>query len=139
MAGNQVTNLEPIAKMNWLTTLDITGNQVESLQAITTLRDLDMLLMSRNKVTDLAPLVDMCRKDAEGDRRFAPYLEVYLGENPIDEKKKVRTDRRTRVPRRGRLRQVALLWRPHGLIAASAALSLRCRVTAAIKMVSRNR
>ena len=47
-----------------------------------------MLLMSGNKVTDLAPLVDMCRKDAEGDRRFAPYLEVYLGENPIDEKKK---------------------------------------------------
>jgi hypothetical protein len=30
----------------------------------------------------------MCRKDAEGDRRFAPYMDVYLGENPIDEKKK---------------------------------------------------
>ena len=47
-----------------------------------------MLLMSKNKVADLGPLVEMCRKDAESDRRFAPYMEVYLGENPIDEKKK---------------------------------------------------
>lgn len=88
IAGNQVVNLEPVAKLGWLTTLDISGNQIESLQPITGLRELDMLLMSRNKVSDLTPLVDMCRKDAEGDRRFAPYLEVYLGENPIDEKKK---------------------------------------------------
>jgi len=28
----------------------------------------------------------MCRQDAEGDRRFAPYMEVYLGGNPIEEK-----------------------------------------------------
>jgi hypothetical protein len=44
-------------------------------------------LIGKNKLTDLEPLVSMCRKDAESDRRFAPYLEVYLGENPIDEKK----------------------------------------------------
>jgi len=31
--------------------------------------------------------VEMCKQDAEGDRRFAPYMEVYLGDNPIDEKK----------------------------------------------------
>ena len=47
-----------------------------------------MLLISNNKIADLGPLVDMCKKDAQGDRRFAPYLEVYLGGNPIDVKKK---------------------------------------------------
>ena len=44
--------------------------------------------MSKNKVKDLGPLVEMCRKDAEGDRRFAPYMEIYLGENPIGDKEK---------------------------------------------------
>ena len=52
-----------------------------------------MLLISGNKIADLGPLVEMCKKDAEGDRRFAPYLEVYLGGNPIDDKtKKTQTD-----------------------------------------------
>ena len=88
LADAEQTDLGPVGKLRWLTTLDIVGNQIESLEPLTTLRELDMLLMSRNKVADLGPLVEMCRKDAEGDRRFAPYMEVYLGENPIDEKKK---------------------------------------------------
>ncbi|MGB7326913.1 MAG: leucine-rich repeat domain-containing protein [Rubripirellula sp.] len=88
LAQNQISDLSPIGKFGWLTTLDITGNEVESLESLTELRELDMLMISRNKVKDLSPLVKMCRKDAEGDRRFSPYLEVYLGENPIDEKAK---------------------------------------------------
>ena len=103
---NQLTDLGPVGKLGWLTTLDIVGNQVESLEPLTTLRELDMLLMSKNKVADLSPLVDMCRKDAEGDRRFAPYMEVYLGENPIDEKKKAEQTKTARVVRRRCLRQV---------------------------------
>ncbi|TWU51321.1 leucine-rich repeat domain-containing protein [Rubripirellula reticaptiva] len=88
LSQNQISNLSPIRKFGWLTTLDITGNEVESLESLTELHELDILMMSRNKVKDLSPLVKMCRKDAEGDRRFAPYLDVYLGENPIDEKAK---------------------------------------------------
>ena len=79
--------------MRWLTTLDLTGNQLEKVDAISALSELDMLLISGNKIADLGPLVEMCKKDAEGDRRFAPYLEVYLGGNPIDDKtKKTQTD-----------------------------------------------
>ena len=83
---NQITDLAPVGKLKWLTTLQITGNQVESLAPLSELRELDMLLMSKNKVTDLGPLVEMCRQDAEGEKRFAPYLDVYLGENPIADK-----------------------------------------------------
>ena len=89
VAGNQLTDVSPVGKLRWLTTLDLTGNQVNALGPLTTLPELDMLLISRNKITDLGPLVEMCQKDAEGDRRFAPYLEVYLGGNPLDEKKTV--------------------------------------------------
>ena len=87
-SGNQLTDAGPVGKLRWLTTLDLTGNQLSSLAPLGTLPELDMLLVSGNKIADLGPLVEMCKKDAEGDRRFAPYLEVYLGGNPIDEKKK---------------------------------------------------
>ena len=36
----------------------------------------------------LGHAVIVFRQDAEGERRFAPFLEVYLGKNPIEEKKK---------------------------------------------------
>ena len=87
-SGNQLTDAGPVGKLRWLTTLDLAGNQLSSLAPLGTLPELDMLLISRNRITDLGPLIEMCKKDAEGDRRFAPYLEVYLGGNPVDEKKK---------------------------------------------------
>ncbi len=88
-SNNKITDLSPVEKLNWLTTLQITGNQVESLAPLSDLHELDMLLMAKNKVADLGPLVEMCRKDAEGKKRFAPYLKVYLGDNPITDKDKV--------------------------------------------------
>jgi len=34
--------------------------------------------MEGNPANDLAPLVSMVKRDAEGDKQFAPYLTVYL-------------------------------------------------------------
>jgi len=36
----------------------------------------------------VSPVVEMCVADAGGERRFAPYLEIYLGENPLNASKK---------------------------------------------------
>jgi Leucine-rich repeat (LRR) protein len=83
---NQLTELGPVGKLKWLTTLQITGNQIESLAPLAELRELDMLLMENNHITDLGPLVEMCRQDIEGEKRFAPYLDIYLSENPIADK-----------------------------------------------------
>ena len=88
IAKNQVSDLTVVGKLKWLTTLDVTGNKLTDLSALTALEDLDLLLVSKNKISDLGPLVKMCAADASGERRFAPYLEVYLGENPIDPTKK---------------------------------------------------
>lgn len=78
VAGNQLTDLQPVAGMTWLTTLEISDNQIRSLDPITSLTDLDMLIMPGNPIESIAPLVSMCEKDAKADRRFAPYLDVYL-------------------------------------------------------------
>ncbi len=37
------------------------------------------------KVTDLTPLVKSCEADAAGPKRFAPYLRLYLGGNPLSD------------------------------------------------------
>ena len=87
VSGNQLTDLSPVSKLGWLTTLNVAGNQIESLEPLKSLSELDMLLISGNKITDLAPLVQMCQQDAQGARRFAPYMEVYLGKNPIPDDK----------------------------------------------------
>ena len=47
--------------------------------------ELKLLMMSRCKVTDLTPLVKACEADAAGPKRFAPYLRLYLGGNPLSD------------------------------------------------------
>ena len=88
IAKNQVSDLSVVGKLKWLTTLDVSQNQVTDLKPLASLEDLDLLLFSKNQIRDLSPLVAMCVADAQGERRFAPYLEVYLGENPLEESRK---------------------------------------------------
>ncbi|QEG38778.1 Internalin-A precursor [Roseimaritima ulvae] len=88
--NNQLTDLQPIAKLNWLTTLNVSGNAIENLQPLSGLQELNLLLISKNKISNLQPLVEMCQQDAEGARRFAPYLRLYLGENPLSEDAKTK-------------------------------------------------
>jgi hypothetical protein len=44
---------------------------------------LSLLLLQKNKITDLTPLVDMAKADTQGERRFAPYLRLYIEGNPL--------------------------------------------------------
>ena len=38
---------------------------------------------NNNQITDLAPLIAMLKEDLEGEKRFAPYLQIYLRGNPL--------------------------------------------------------
>jgi len=46
---------------------------------------LRFLFLEKNQVVDLGVLVDMARKDAKSDQRFAPYLKIYLSGNPLSD------------------------------------------------------
>lgn len=74
-----------MGKLKWLTNLDLDRNPIESLDALKPLTELDILLVRENKISDLSTLVEMCRQDAEGEKRFAPYLRLYLRDNPLSE------------------------------------------------------
>lgn len=77
-SGNPVADLAPVAKWRWLTMIDAAGCRVTSLDPLSPLVDLDMLILSGNPIATLDPLVQMCLRDTAGDRRFAPYLDVYF-------------------------------------------------------------
>ena len=86
VAGNGLTDIAPVGNLKWLTNLDLDRNSVESIEPLKGLTELDILLVRENKIQDLAVLVDMCRKDSEGAKRFAPYLRLYLRGNPLNDK-----------------------------------------------------
>lgn len=82
--GNQVTDLHPLSELRWLSSLDLRGNLVKDLAPLARLSELKYLTLDQNKITDIAPLVAMARKDAEGEKRFAPYWTVSLKGNPLN-------------------------------------------------------
>lgn len=82
---NKVKDIGVLAKVTRLLTLDLNDNQIEDLAPVTKQTELSMLLLERNKVKDLAVLIPWAKADADGPKRFAPYLRIYLKGNPLSE------------------------------------------------------
>ncbi len=61
------------------------NNQVKDIAALGNMTELRYTFLEGNKVTDLGPLVAMAQKDAKGDRRFAPYWNLYVAGNPLSD------------------------------------------------------
>jgi internalin A len=102
-AGNKFKKLEPILPLKKLWTLDVSGSPIEdagiigelkglqtinikgcaikSLEFTRALREVRLLIASGNESLDLNPLADACETDAQGERRFAPYLRLYLDDS----------------------------------------------------------
>ena len=58
---------------------------MENLTPLKGQTDLSILMLQGNKIADLKPLVQMCQADAKSDRRFAPYLRLYMAGNPLSD------------------------------------------------------
>jgi internalin A len=69
-----------IAELKGLQTVNIKGCGIKSLEFVRSLREVRLLIANGNESLDLNPLADACDADAQGDRRFAPYLRLYLDE-----------------------------------------------------------
>jgi len=82
---NQIRDLAPLASVNRLMTLDLSDNQISDLAPLTKQTEVTLLMLERNKITDLTPLLAWAKADAEGPKRFAPYLRLYLRGNPLSD------------------------------------------------------
>jgi internalin A len=79
VAGNPIENPMPIAQMKGLDTINLKGCGIKSLEFIRTLYP-NFLMLNENAIADFGPLADSCEADAKGERRFAPYLRLYIDE-----------------------------------------------------------
>ena len=79
LEGNQVSDLKPLGGLKWLSSLDLRKNKVKDLSPLSTLTSLNFLMLEGNPISDLTPLIAMAQKDAEGEKRFAPFLTVTVG------------------------------------------------------------
>ncbi|MCU0707898.1 MAG: leucine-rich repeat domain-containing protein [Pirellula sp.] len=85
VAGSPIEDIGVIAELKGLQTLNLKGCGVKSLEFTKSLRELRLFIASENPQLDLVPLADACEADAQGDRRFAPYLRLYLDESILKE------------------------------------------------------
>ena len=76
--------------VNKLMTLALTGNQIVDVGPLASQTELSLLMLEKNKVASLAPLMKWLKADADGAKRFAPYLRLYLAGNPLDDESKAK-------------------------------------------------
>ncbi|MEZ5402022.1 MAG: leucine-rich repeat domain-containing protein [Bryobacteraceae bacterium] len=81
--GNHVKDVTALGGLKNLSSLDLRGNRITSVAALSGLNNLKYLMLDGNPLRDIAPLIAMAKKDGEGEKRFAPFWQVYLIGCPI--------------------------------------------------------
>ena len=104
-AGNKIKKLEPIFGLKKLWSMDVSGSPVEDLDGVSELRGLQtinlkgcnikglsffksmrecrLLILQENPEVDLTALIEACEADAKENRRFAPFLKLYVDESLV--------------------------------------------------------
>lgn len=85
LADNEIKDIAPLANLTWLSSLDLRNNRIENVSPLKSMTELRYTFLNGNKIKDITPLVEMARKDAEGEKRFAPYWHLDLRGNPLND------------------------------------------------------
>ncbi len=83
-ARNPLGEITGINQLKWLSSLDLAGSHIESLDFLKGLTELHYVNLEGNKISDWGPLVSMAEEDAAGQKRFAPFLRLYIHGNPLE-------------------------------------------------------
>ena len=79
--NNQLKSIQGVNGLANLTTLSLNNNSISDLSPLDGLNGLYYLFLENNKIRDLSPLVNMVKKDNDGPKRFAPFINIYLKGN----------------------------------------------------------
>ena len=71
--------------MKNLERLDLRGTGISDLSPLAEHTEWRFLFLNDNKITDLSVLVAAAKKDFEGQKRFAPFWKLYIGDNPLSD------------------------------------------------------
>ena len=74
-----------MSKLGGLSLLKLSDNCIKDISGLPKQMQIRMLLLERNKIRDLANLVAAAKTDSESEKRFAPFLRLYLTGNPLSD------------------------------------------------------
>ena len=94
---NKISDISSLKPQRWLERLDLKDNQIKDVSPLSGMTELRFTFLERNQLTDLAPLVEMAKKDAAGEKRFAPYWNLYLAGNPLTDAGKAQVTELTEI------------------------------------------
>ncbi len=94
---NKIADISSLKSQRWLERLDLKDNQIKDVSPLSGMTELRFTFLERNQLTDLAPLVEMAKKDAAGEKRFAPYWNLYLEGNPLTDAGKAQVAELTKI------------------------------------------
>ena len=86
LQNNNIEDISGIGNLRGLSSLSLSNNKISDLSGLKGVNNLYYLFLENNKIEDLGPLVEIIEADKE--RRFAPYLNLFLAGNPLSEKAK---------------------------------------------------
>lgn len=79
--SNRLRTIEGLGRLRGLSSLSLSGNRISDLRPLAALDSLQYLFLERNRVQDLGAVIEWVRSDQQ--QRFAPFLNLYLGGNPL--------------------------------------------------------
>lgn len=89
---NQVKDISVVAKLTKLERIGLLRNQVTDLAPLTASNYWKYIFVEGNQLAEIGPLVEMCRKDLAERKRFAPFVRIYLEENPLSDRGKAQVE-----------------------------------------------
>ena len=90
--GNPIENFKPLAALKNLERLDLRNTGISDLAPLADHTEWRYLFLNNNKITDLSVLVTAAKKDFEGQKRFAPFWKLYIGDNPLSDAAKAQLE-----------------------------------------------
>jgi internalin A len=88
--GNPLQGIQPLASLKNLERLDLRSCGISDLSPLAGHTEWRYLFLDNNKITDLSVLVEAAKKDFEGQKRFAPFWQLYIGGNPLSDEAKTK-------------------------------------------------
>ena len=80
---NPVSSVAGFQNLRGLSTLSLSHNRVSDIAPLASLRAPTYLFLDFNKIKDLAPLHAALTNDLAGPKNFAPFVNLYLHDNPF--------------------------------------------------------
>ena len=85
---NGLKSIAGLENLRGLSSVSLSGNQIADVTSLTGLRAPSFIFLEKNRIRDLAPLNAWLTNDLAGAKNFAPYLQLYLKENPLSSRSK---------------------------------------------------